>query len=143
MPITQVSEYPLYLTVNVATPAKSVKELVAHAKANSSKGNHASPATTFELLCALFEQRTGTKFVTLPFKSNAQFSLKFSKTTSIAHPTHSFANDSPSSVSLKSCSNSTPSPTPVQLGREEIHQRNRVSLLDRAAWDHRIDIFPD
>jgi tripartite-type tricarboxylate transporter receptor subunit TctC len=71
-PITQVSNFPLFLTVNVTTPAKSVKELVAYAKANPNKANHASPATTFELLCALFEQKTGTKFVTIPFKSNAQ-----------------------------------------------------------------------
>jgi tripartite-type tricarboxylate transporter receptor subunit TctC len=71
-PITQITEYPLYLTVNASTPAKSVKELVAYAKANPAKANHATPATTFDLLCALFEQKTGTKFVTIPFKSNAQ-----------------------------------------------------------------------
>ncbi|MGE0626275.1 MAG: Bug family tripartite tricarboxylate transporter substrate binding protein [Hyphomicrobiaceae bacterium] len=71
-PITQITEYPLYLTVNASTSVKSVKDLIAYAKANPAKANHASPATTFELLCALFEQKTGTKFVTIPFKSNAQ-----------------------------------------------------------------------
>jgi tripartite-type tricarboxylate transporter receptor subunit TctC len=71
-PITQITEYPLYLTVNATTPVKTVKELVAYANANPKKANHAVPATTFELLCALFEQKTGTKFVSLPFKSNAQ-----------------------------------------------------------------------
>ncbi len=71
-PITQLTGYNLYLTVNASLPVKSVKELVEHAKAHPEKANHAVPASPFELLAALFEQRSGAKFVTLNFKSNAE-----------------------------------------------------------------------
>ena len=71
-PITQLSGYHLYLTVNASLPVKSVKDLIAYAKANPEKANHAVPATTFQMLAALFEQRSGTKFETLLFKSNAE-----------------------------------------------------------------------
>lgn len=71
-PISQLSGYNLYLTVNAALPVKSVKELIAHAKANPATANHAVPATTFQMLAALFEQRSGTRFETLLFKSNAE-----------------------------------------------------------------------
>ena len=70
--IAQVSAYPLYLTVNADLPVKSVKELLAHAKANPDKANLGSPATFFELVTALLTLNTGAKFVTIPFKSTPE-----------------------------------------------------------------------
>ena len=68
VPVTQISAYQLYLTVNADSPAKTVPELVALAKAQPEKANLGSPSTVFELVTAVFMQRTGTKFETIPFK---------------------------------------------------------------------------
>lgn len=71
-PITQVSAFPLYLTVHASAPVKTVTELLAYAKANPDKANLASPATLFELMGALLTVKSGVKFVTIPFKSTPE-----------------------------------------------------------------------
>lgn len=72
VPIMQVSTYPLYLTVSASLPVASVKDLIAHAKANPDKANLGSPSTFFELFTALFSQKAGVKFVVIPFKSTPE-----------------------------------------------------------------------
>ena len=68
VPVTQISTYQLYLTVSGELPVKTVADLIQHAKANPAKANLGSPSTVFELVTAMFMQRTGTKFETIPFK---------------------------------------------------------------------------
>ena len=68
VPVTQISTYQLYLTVNADLPVKSVAELVTHAKANPAKANLGSPSTVFELVTAMLGQQSGAKFETIPFK---------------------------------------------------------------------------
>ena len=72
VPVTQLSAYQLYLTVNANSPAKTVPELIALAKAQPEKANLGSPSTVFELITAMFMQRAGIKFETIPFKSTAE-----------------------------------------------------------------------
>ena len=72
VPVTQLSSYQLYLTVNAGQPIKTVAELVAHAKAHPEKANLGSPSTVFELITAMFAARAGIKFETIPFKSTAE-----------------------------------------------------------------------
>lgn len=68
--ITMVADYPLYLTVNSKTPAKSVKELIEYAKANPSQANYASTSGVFQMTNELFKIKTGTAFEMIPFKSS-------------------------------------------------------------------------
>ena len=72
VPITQIATYPLYLTVNAALPATTVKELLDHAKANPDKANLGSPATFFDMMCAILTLKSGVKFVVIPFKSTPE-----------------------------------------------------------------------
>ncbi len=68
--ITMVADYPLYLSVNSKLPVKSVKELIAHAKANPNQANYASTSGVFQLTNELFKLKTGTHFEMIPFKSS-------------------------------------------------------------------------
>ena len=62
------------LTVRQALPVKSVKDLVAYAKANPDKLSFASSGngTTLHLSGELFKQMTGTRMVHVPYKAVAQ-----------------------------------------------------------------------
>src|SRR5262245_49377047 len=64
--------YHLVLTVSSNQPIKSVGELVAWGKANPDKANYASTSAVFQLTSELFNQKTGTKFQHIPFKSGAE-----------------------------------------------------------------------
>lgn len=70
--ITQISQYPLYLTVNAALPVKDMKELLAHAKANPNKANLATPGAFFDLMAAFLKIKGGVEFVSIPFKSTPE-----------------------------------------------------------------------
>ena len=67
-PITMIGSFPLILVVSPSLPVKSVKELVAHAKANADKVSYGSSAAAFQLTTELFNQRTGTRFLHVPYK---------------------------------------------------------------------------
>ena len=71
-PITILADYPLYLIVAGDLPAKSVAELVAHAKANPSKANYAATSGVFQLVNEMFKLKTGAPFEHIPFKSTAE-----------------------------------------------------------------------
>jgi tripartite-type tricarboxylate transporter receptor subunit TctC len=64
--------YHLVLSVSSNQPIRSVGELVAWAKANPDKANYASTSAVFQLTTELFNQKTGTKFQHIPFKSGAE-----------------------------------------------------------------------
>ncbi len=71
-PVLLVSSTPLVLVVHPSVPAKSVKELVALAKAKPDKLNYASTSsgTTSHLAAELFKTMTGTKMAHIPYKGS-------------------------------------------------------------------------
>jgi tripartite-type tricarboxylate transporter receptor subunit TctC len=73
-PIAQFAEGPFYITVNPALGVKTVAELVALAKAKPGELTYASVgAGSLPHLCAvLFEQRTGTKWVHVPYPGSPE-----------------------------------------------------------------------
>jgi tripartite-type tricarboxylate transporter receptor subunit TctC len=72
-PITMVGSFPLILVVNGASPVKSVQELVAFAKSRPNSVNYGSTAALFQLSSELLNQKTGTNFQHIPYKSSAEF----------------------------------------------------------------------
>src|SRR3970282_1101268 len=69
-PVTQAAAAPYLLTVHPELPVKTVKELIAYAKANPAKLNFASTgnASLAHLAGELFASSTGTKLVHVPYK---------------------------------------------------------------------------
>jgi tripartite-type tricarboxylate transporter receptor subunit TctC len=72
-PITRFAALPHILVVHPTVPVKSVKELVALAKAKPGELNYASSgvATSTHLAAELFRHMTGTDMVQVPFKGGA------------------------------------------------------------------------
>ena len=68
--VSQIAASPYLLTVHPGLPVQSVKDLVAHAKANPAKLNFAStgPASLAHLAGELFALSTGTQLVHVPYK---------------------------------------------------------------------------
>ena len=71
-PISMICEFPLLMTVDAKLRVKSVKELIAYAKANPGKSNYASSAGIFQITTELFKQRTGTQIELIPYKSSGE-----------------------------------------------------------------------
>jgi tripartite-type tricarboxylate transporter receptor subunit TctC len=71
-PVANMVIYHLVLSVSSSQPIKSVAELVAWGKANPDKANYASTSAVFQLTTELFNQKTGSKFQHIPFKSGAE-----------------------------------------------------------------------
>jgi tripartite-type tricarboxylate transporter receptor subunit TctC len=69
-PVSLVSNVPLVIVVNPALPARSVRELIALAKAKPGRMTYGSGGngTTNHLAAALFEVYTGTKLTHVPYK---------------------------------------------------------------------------
>jgi tripartite-type tricarboxylate transporter receptor subunit TctC len=74
VPIAKVSQNYEVLVVHPAFPAKSVAELVAHAKANPGKLNFGSAGhgNATHLAAELFKLKTGTDIVHIPYKGAAE-----------------------------------------------------------------------
>jgi tripartite-type tricarboxylate transporter receptor subunit TctC len=70
IPISMIGDFPLILVVNAALPVKSVKELIEYALANPAAVNYSASAAPFQLAAELFNQKTGTKFAYIPYKSS-------------------------------------------------------------------------
>src|SRR3954467_3067552 len=71
-PISMICEFPLLVTVDAKLPIRNVKELIEFAKANPGKANYASSAGIFQISTEMFNQRTGSKFVMIPYKSSGE-----------------------------------------------------------------------
>jgi len=73
MPITVLGTAPNVLDVRPDFPAKTVQELIDHAKANPDKVSFASQGngTTSHLTAVLFEKLTGTKMVHIPYRGTS------------------------------------------------------------------------
>lgn len=69
-PVAYLAGQPLLLVAHPSVPAKSVKELVALAKARAGKLNHGSGGTgsPAHLAMELFKSMTGTRMTHVPFK---------------------------------------------------------------------------
>src|SRR5688572_17597981 len=69
-PVSQVAAAPYMLTVHPSLPVKTVKDLVAHAKAAPGKLNYASTgnASLAHLATELFAHLTGTELVHIAYK---------------------------------------------------------------------------
>lgn len=72
-PISLVAIVPNIMVVNNSLPVKSVKELIAYAKANPGKLNYGSPGngSTAHLSMEMFKSMTGTSLVHIPYKGSA------------------------------------------------------------------------
>jgi tripartite-type tricarboxylate transporter receptor subunit TctC len=71
-PVSMICSFPLIVTVDPKLPVKSVKELVAYAKANPGKANYASSAGIFQITTEMFKQRTGTQIEMIPYKGSGE-----------------------------------------------------------------------
>ena len=73
IPVTQVVDVPGCLVVHPSVPAKSVKELVAHLKANPGKLNYGAPAPSSAnaLEMIMFLNATGTSAEQIAYKGGA------------------------------------------------------------------------
>ena len=71
-PISLIARLPNMLVVNPKIPAKTVPELVAHLKDNAGKMSYGSSGagTSTHLAAELFQIKTGTKMVHVPYRSS-------------------------------------------------------------------------
>ena len=72
-PVAIVSQSPLLLVIHPSVPAKTVKELVAYAKANPGKVHFPSPGfgTQPHLVGEMFKSMTGLDIVHVPYRGSA------------------------------------------------------------------------
>jgi tripartite-type tricarboxylate transporter receptor subunit TctC len=70
-PVTLIGSFPLVLAVNPAVPARSVKELIAHARGAGGKLNYAAGSTPFQLAAELFKLQAGIAITHIPYKGSA------------------------------------------------------------------------
>jgi tripartite-type tricarboxylate transporter receptor subunit TctC len=70
VPVSQLSETPLIVSVNPALPIKSMADVIAYAKANPGKLNWGTQGigTAPSLLCELFKLDTGVNIVQVPYR---------------------------------------------------------------------------
>src|SRR5678816_4514473 len=71
-PISMICQFPLIVAVDAKLPIRSVKELIAYAKANPGKSNYASSAGIFQITTEMFKQRTGTSIEMINYKSSGE-----------------------------------------------------------------------
>lgn len=67
--ISHVGYYTFFIVVHPSVPAKSVPELIAHAKANPGKLNYATGNTTSLVSSALFAKVAGIDMLHVPYKT--------------------------------------------------------------------------
>jgi tripartite-type tricarboxylate transporter receptor subunit TctC len=70
-----IASFPLVLVVPADHPAKSVKELVAWAKANPDKSNYGTSSPAFTIATELLKLKTGMPAVAIPYKSSNESNL--------------------------------------------------------------------
>ena len=75
IPLNMIASFPLVLVVPANHPAKTVKELVAWAKANPDKSNYGTSSPAFTITTELFKLKTGMPAVAIPFKGTNESNL--------------------------------------------------------------------
>src|SRR5580692_3929511 len=74
--VALVSSAPLVVAINPSIPAKTVKELVAYAKANPGKLNYGAVIGTPPHMCGeMFKHITGANIVFVPYKTASQATI--------------------------------------------------------------------
>ncbi len=71
-PVSMIAWTPLVLLVKADAPIKTVKELIAWAKANPDKANYASSSPAFTLPTEQFKQKTGAPMERINYKSSGE-----------------------------------------------------------------------
>ena len=73
-PISQIAQQPLLIVANVALPVRSVKELIAHAKAHPAKLNYGTVGlgTSNHLTGELLSRAAGIRMEPIAYKGGAQ-----------------------------------------------------------------------
>jgi tripartite-type tricarboxylate transporter receptor subunit TctC len=71
-PITDVGRYTFFIVVHPSVPAKSLAELIDHARANPGKLNYATGNTTGIVSTAFFASQAGVELVHVPYKGEPQ-----------------------------------------------------------------------
>ena len=75
IPLNMIASFPLVLVVPASAPIKSVKELVAYAKANPEKTNYGTSSPAFTIATELLKLKTGMPAVAIPYKSSNESNL--------------------------------------------------------------------
>ena len=70
VPLSMIGSFPLIMVTSVNSSFKTVKELIAFAKANPGKTNYAASAAPFQLAAELLKLKTGTDFAYIPYKGS-------------------------------------------------------------------------
>nr|MDP2190294.1 tripartite tricarboxylate transporter substrate binding protein [Rhodoferax sp.] len=71
-PIARAGEIPFALAVHPSVPAKTLKELIDHAKANPGKLSYATPNSTSLVASETIKRLAGIDMVGIPYKSSPQ-----------------------------------------------------------------------
>lgn len=72
VPLSMIANFPLFLVVPANHPVKSVKELVAWAKAHPDKANYATTSPTFTITTELLKLKTGIPGMAIPYRSSTE-----------------------------------------------------------------------
>jgi tripartite-type tricarboxylate transporter receptor subunit TctC len=72
-PVTMIGTYTLIMVVNSSLPVNSLGELISYGKARPDKVNYGSSGSLGQLVSELFNQKTGTRFQYIPYKSSGDF----------------------------------------------------------------------
>ena len=75
IPLNMIASFPLVLVVPADHPAKTVKELIAWAKANPDKSNYGTSSPAFTIASELLKLKTGMPAVAIPYKSSNESNL--------------------------------------------------------------------
>jgi len=75
IPLNMIASFPLVLVVPANHEVKSVKELVAWAKANPDKSNYGTSSPAFTIASELLKLKTGMPAVAIPYKSSNESNL--------------------------------------------------------------------
>ena len=73
IPVAMIGTYPVIMVVNSSLPVSSVQELIGYAKARPDKINYGTSGSVGQLVSELFNQRAGTRFQYIPYKSSGDF----------------------------------------------------------------------
>jgi tripartite-type tricarboxylate transporter receptor subunit TctC len=73
IPVAMIGTYPIIMVVSSSLPVSSVQELIGYAKAQPDKVNYATSGSLGQLVSELFNQRAGTRFQYIPYKSSGDF----------------------------------------------------------------------
>ncbi|AEG92504.1 Bug family tripartite tricarboxylate transporter substrate binding protein [Ramlibacter tataouinensis] len=71
-PIARVGELPFALAVHPGVPARSLQELIAHARANPGKLSYATPNSTSLVATETIKRMAGVQMTAIPYKSSPQ-----------------------------------------------------------------------